>query len=158
STRLRIPSRQSESSSVSTWYRWQPSRPETASRSFTTIRVPSIASSTRPSTVSKRKSVNNNHRGFVLLAALVFASHSFAAAEKSVVSPAPHNPPLKPCTSVTVDTPTQVLLGKSTVIKLSTPAARMVVGGLSSSRAGKPVEVVEDKNAPPGVRPVTAAN
>lgn len=102
--------------------------------------------------------MNNNYRGFVLLAALVFASHSFAAAEKGVVTPAPHNPPLKPCTSVTVDTPTQVLLGKSTVIKLSTPAARMVVGGLSSGRAGKPVEVVEDKNAPPGMRPVTATN
>ena len=102
--------------------------------------------------------MNNNYRGFTLLAALAFASQSFAAAEKSVVAPAPHNAPLKPCTSVTVDTPTQVLLGKSTVVKLSMPASRMVVGGLSSGRAGKPVEVVEDKNAPPGLRPLTTAN
>jgi pilus assembly protein CpaC len=102
--------------------------------------------------------VNNNYRGFTLLAALAFASHSFAAAEKGVGTPAPHNAPLKPCTSVTVDTPTQVLLGKSTVVKLSMPAARMVVGGLSSGRAGKPLEVIEDKNAPPGLRPLTGPN
>jgi pilus assembly protein CpaC len=102
--------------------------------------------------------VNNNYRGFTLLAALVFASQSFAAAEKGVGTPAPPNAPLKPCTSVTVDTPTQVLLGKSTVVKLSMAASRMVVGGLSSGRAGKPVEVVEDKNAPPGLRPLVAAN
>ncbi len=102
--------------------------------------------------------MNNNYRGFTLLAAVVFASQSFAAAEKSVVAPVPRNAPLKPCTSVTVDTPTHVLLGKSTVVKLNMPAARMVVGGLSSGRAGKPVEVVEDKSAPPGVRPATGAN
>jgi pilus assembly protein CpaC len=102
--------------------------------------------------------VNNSHRGFVLLAALVFASHSFAAAEKAIVTPAPYNAPLSPCTSVTVDMPTQVLLGKSTVVKLSMPAARMVVGGLSSGRAGKPLEVVADNGAPPGQRPSAAAN
>jgi pilus assembly protein CpaC len=102
--------------------------------------------------------VNNNYRGFTLLAALVFASQSYAAAEKGVVTPAPHNAPLKPCTSVTVDTPTHVLLGKSTVVKLSMPASRMVVGGLSSGRAGKPVEVVEEKGAPPGTRPPAGAN
>jgi len=101
--------------------------------------------------------VNNNYRGFTLLAALVFASHSFAAAEKSIVAPPPRNAPLKPCTTVTVDTPTHVLLGKSTVVKLDIPAARMVVGGLSSGRAGKPVEMIEDKSLPPGMRPVTVA-
>ena len=102
--------------------------------------------------------MNNNYRVLTLFAALVFASQTFAAAEKGVrtaaplSAPAPPSAPLKPCTSVTVDAPTHVLLGKSTVVRLSTPAARMVVGGLSSGHAGKPVEVVEDKNAPPGQR------
>jgi len=101
--------------------------------------------------------VNNNYGGFFLLAALVFASHSFAAAEKGSVTPAPSNATVKPCTSVTVDMPTQVLLGKSTVVKLSTPAARIIVGGLSSGRAGKPIEVVEN-GSPPGQRPLAVAN
>ena len=102
--------------------------------------------------------MNNNYRVFTLFAALVFTGQTFAAAEKGVRTPAlPSAPatasaPLKPCTSVTVDAPTHVLLGKSTVVRLSTPAARMVVGGLSSGGAGKPVEVAEDKNAPPGQR------
>lgn len=96
--------------------------------------------------------MNNNYRVFTLFAALVFASQTFAAADKGVRTAAPPSAPLKPCTSVTVDAPTHVLLGKSTVVRLSAPAARMVVGGLSSGHAGKPVEVVEDKNAPPGQR------
>lgn len=46
---------------------------------------------------------------------------------------------LRPCTSVTVDPPTHLTLGKSRVIKLDFPAARIVVGGQPSSRAGRPV-------------------
>lgn len=75
----------------------------------------------------------------------------------AVVQPtqAPHAPsvppaPLQPCTSVTVDPPTHIVLGKSTVVRLATPARRMVVGGLSSGRAGRPVDVVSAKNTPPG--------
>ena len=103
--------------------------------------------------------MNNNYRGLTLFAALVFANQTFAAAENSVRALPPSNAPLKPCSSVTVDAPTQVLLGKSTVVRLSTPASRMVIGGLSSGRAGKPVEVVADKNAPPAAqRPPAAAN
>jgi len=102
--------------------------------------------------------VNNNYRGLTLFAALVFANQTFAAAESGVRTLSPPNAALKPCSSVTVDAPTQVLLGKSTVVRLSTPASRMVIGGLSSARAGKPVEVVADKNAPPAQRPPTAAN
>ena len=48
---------------------------------------------------------------------------------------------LKPCESVTVDPPTYLTLGKSRVIRLATPVARMLVGGQSSSRAGQPVPV-----------------
>lgn len=56
--------------------------------------------------------------------------------------------PLKPCTSVIQEPTTYVVLGKSTVIKLSTPAQRMVVGGVASGRAGRPAEAVQDKNTP----------
>ena len=105
--------------------------------------------------------MNKNIRFLVGAAALIFASQSFAITAKSPTAASPAAPQpvvLKPCTSVTVDPPTHVLLGKSTIVKLSTPAARMVVGGLSSSRAGKPAEVAEDKNAPPGSqKPAPAA-
>ena len=57
------------------------------------------------------------------------------------------NAPLKPCTAVTVDPPTQIVLGKSTVVKLRSPAVRMVVGGLASGRAGRPADAAGDKNA-----------
>jgi pilus assembly protein CpaC len=89
----------------------------------------------------------NNLRVPTLLAALVFAGQSFAAADRDAN---PANAPLQPCTSVTVDAPSQILLGKSTVVKLGTPIARMVVGGAPSGHAGKPVEVTDDKNAPGG--------
>jgi pilus assembly protein CpaC len=58
---------------------------------------------------------------------------------------------LKPCTSVTVDPPTHLTLGKSRVIRLNAPAARIVVGGQSTSRAGRPVEL------PPAGTPGAAA-
>ncbi len=48
------------------------------------------------------------------------------------------NPTLRPCTSVAVDPPTLLTLGKSRVVKLSFPAARIVVGGGAGSRAGRP--------------------
>lgn len=102
--------------------------------------------------------MNNNYNIPMLFAALVFASQTFAAVGKGAHTPSPPIARLNPCTSVTVDAPTHIVLGKSTVIKLSTPAARMVVGGLSSSRAGKPVESVEDKNVPPGQMQPTGAN
>ena len=51
------------------------------------------------------------------------------------------NPGLKPCDSVTVDPPTYLTLGKSRVLRLPFPAARMLLGGQSSSRAGQPVEL-----------------
>lgn len=60
---------------------------------------------------------------------------------------------LKPCESVVTDPPTYLTLGKSRVIRLAVPAARMLVGGQSQSRATKAV-------APPaqaaGMVPVNA--
>lgn len=54
---------------------------------------------------------------------------------------------LKPCTSVLIDPPTNLTLGKSRVIRLDFPAARMLVGGQSSSRAGRATEVDEQTAA-----------
>lgn len=101
--------------------------------------------------------MNKNIRRLAYGAVLAFASQSFAATEKSPAPVPPRTTALKPCTSVTVDPPTHVLLGKSTIVKLNTPVLRMVVGGLSSSRAGKPVEVAEEKNVPPELRKPPAA-
>ncbi len=41
---------------------------------------------------------------------------------------------LPPCSSVNVDPPAQVVLGKSTVLRLAAPIVRMVVGGAPASR------------------------
>lgn len=57
-------------------------------------------------------------------------------------------PAPKPCESVTVDPPTYLALGKSRVIKLPFPAARLLVGGQSSSRAGQPANVGAADAAP----------
>jgi len=92
--------------------------------------------------------VKNKYIIPALCTALVFASQTCAAAETGNQPPAP----LRPCSSVTVDAPTHILLGKSTVIRLSAPASRMVVGGVSATHAGKPIEVPEDKNVPSGQR------
>ncbi|CAG4882906.1 Pilus assembly protein CpaC [Georgfuchsia toluolica] len=99
--------------------------------------------------------MNKNDLVSAILATLVCTSSSFAAAKRIDNPPPPPTAALKHCTSVTVDDATHVVLGKSTVVKLSTPVIRMVVGGQSSGRAGKPVEAAEDKNAPPGQRPAT---
>lgn len=95
----------------------------------------------------------NRTKNLVLLAALTVVSQSFA--QEAAPSKATSNTStratsgLKPCASVVVDQPTHVTLGKSTVVKLDVPAARMVVGGQSSSRAGRPTEAADkgDKGA-----------
>jgi len=65
-------------------------------------------------------------------------------------------PKLAPCTSTEISPATNLTLGKSSLIKLSAPAARLVVGGAPSGYAGKPFNI-EPK---PGQQPQqeTAAN
>ena len=68
---------------------------------------------------------------------------------------------LKPCTSVTVDPPISVVLGKSMVVRLASPARRMVIGGAggNGARSGKPFDAQDKKSEgasaptemPPGV-------
>ncbi len=65
--------------------------------------------------------------------------------------------PLKPCTTVTVDPSTPIVLGKSTVVKLATPAVRMVVGGLASGRSGRPSEAGGEKSAAAAQQALVAA-
>ena len=125
---------------------------------------------------------NNNYNISTVLAALMFSGSCFAQTEKAAPLPpqvaqaprlspalpvtAQQAPPapqtssqasLKPCTSVSVDAPTHIVLGKSTVVRLATPAARMVVGGLSSGRAGRPLEAAGDRSAGAGPLPSMAA-
>ena len=72
-------------------------------------------------------------------------------ANQAVRPPPRPSPGLKPCESVMVDPPTYLTLGKSRVIKLPFPAARMLLGGQSSSRAGQPTNV-----GAPGAAPALA--
>ncbi len=102
--------------------------------------------------------MNSDYTKLTLLAALALTSGTFASrpAAAAVTSAS-----LKPCTSVTMDPVTYVTLGKSSVIRLEAPAARMIVGGQPSSRAGRPAAT--DKAAPaagaaaPGGAPAAAA-
>ncbi len=79
---------------------------------------------------------------FAATPALVAApARAFAAGPNVVTAPARDaatQPALKPCASVVVDPPTLLTLGKSKVIRLDFPAARLIVGGQGSSRAGRP--------------------
>lgn len=79
------------------------------------------------------------HRA-ALLAATTLAASAFAATPAAVNAPAAKAAPiLRPCDSVVVDPVTYLTLGKSKVIRLPFPAARLIVGGQAASRAGRPV-------------------
>jgi pilus assembly protein CpaC len=77
--------------------------------------------------------VPNKYNEAALFAATLLACAAFAQAQPHPAGP---STPLKPCQDVTVDAPTQLALGKSRVVRLPFPAARMVVGGQPTSRAG----------------------
>jgi pilus assembly protein CpaC len=87
-----------------------------------------------------------------LLAATTMAVSAFAQTSGGARAPAtratPAAPVVKPCTSVTVDPPTVLTLGKSRVIRLDYPAARVIVGGQGASRAGRPVAPTTPGTAP----------
>ncbi len=100
--------------------------------------------------------MNKHNYPLALFAGLALAGQALAATPAAQAE-RPVSAPLKPCTSVAVDAPTHVRLGKSTLVRLSAPANRLVVGGMSSARAGKPVDVPDEKNAAPG-QPQAAAS
>jgi pilus assembly protein CpaC len=105
----------------------------------------------------------NNCSTAVLLAATTLATSANAqtaattarpAAPAVIASATPSASALRPCTSVVVDPPTSLTLGKSRVVRLDFPVARLIVGGQAASRAGRAVAA----NAPaaPGVAPAPA--
>lgn len=63
---------------------------------------------------------------------------------------------LKPCTSVTIDDAAYVTLGKSTVIRLQAPVARMMVGGHGNTRTGQRTQTTVQVASPPPL-PVTSS-
>jgi pilus assembly protein CpaC len=86
---------------------------------------------------------------FTIIATFYFAGQTLDAPTVAPAKPLSQPATLqKPCTSVMVESPTSVVLGKSTVIKLNMPASRLVVGGMSGSsgRAGKLADA--DSKAP----------
>lgn len=85
------------------------------------------------------------HRLIALLTAgalLAASSSGFAApaASASQAGKAPAAGKLAPCSGITMAPAANIVLGKSTLIRLPAPVVRMVVGGLPSGRAGKPLE------------------
>jgi pilus assembly protein CpaC len=78
-----------------------------------------------------------------LLAATTLAASAYAQApavpNATARQSAPAAPVLRPCSSVVVDPPTVLTLGKSRVVRLDFPVARLIVGGQAASRAGRAV-------------------
>jgi pilus assembly protein CpaC len=60
-----------------------------------------------------------------------------AGAARPAAAPASGGTQLKPCTSVVVEQPSQVTLGKSTVVRLGIPVSRMVLGGHAATRVAR---------------------
>ena len=112
--------------------------------------------------------MHNNYKHLFLTATLAFTGQAFSQGTPAPNTNARTNLPigramiptanpvtaqapgptqaLKPCVSVLIDPPTNLTLGKSRVIRLEFPAARMLVGGLSSSRVGRATDA-DDQNA-----------
>jgi pilus assembly protein CpaC len=85
---------------------------------------------------------------------LALSAHAQAPAPGAATTATPSAPPatrpaarppaarvVRPCTSVVVDPPTILTLGKSRVVRMDFPVARLIVGGQAASRAGRPLPV-----------------
>jgi pilus assembly protein CpaC len=91
-----------------------------------------------------------------LLAATTLIASAYAQAPAAPSrAAAAQTSTLKPCSSVVVDPPTTLTLGKSRVVRLNSPVARMIVGGQAASRAGKAVPA-NVPGAPAGAVPASA--
>jgi pilus assembly protein CpaC len=83
----------------------------------------------------------NNYVKLALLTGLLLGGSSqLQAQSKKPAAPLARASAPRPCTSVSTDPPTSVILGKSSVLKLSTPVTRMVVGGMGVGHAARPSE------------------
>src|SRR6185369_17459755 len=98
------------------------------------------------------------HTAAVLMATTLAVS-AYAQTPPAVgttARPATHpTPVLRPCSSVVVDPPTVLTLGKSRVVRLDFPVARVIVGGEGMSRAGRPATPAP--GTPPGAPPRVSA-
>jgi len=90
------------------------------------------------------------HAKPALMAATLAASFAPALAQAPSSSSSASAAAPRPCTSVTVDKPTQLTLGKSHVVQLPFPVSRVIVGGAPGSRAGRPVPA-QPQAMPPGM-------
>lgn len=90
--------------------------------------------------------MHKKYKNLILLATLALTGQSFGQGKPGINQAPRASSGLKPCETVVVDPPTYLTLGKSRVIRLAVPAARMLVGGQSSSRAGRPAAAT-DKTA-----------
>lgn len=99
--------------------------------------------------------MNSDYKKLTLLVALALTTGALTGKHAAAAMTGPAA--LKPCSSVTMDPVTYVTLGKSSVIQLDAPAARMVIGGQPSSRASRPVPVSKEGAAPAAGAPVAAA-
>ncbi len=78
------------------------------------------------------------HQHLTLSAVLAMSCWPCVAGAASAVAAKESTTTLKPCSTVVIDPPSVLTLGKSTVVTLAEPVQRMVVGGVASGRAGKP--------------------
>ncbi|MDP3709012.1 MAG: hypothetical protein Q8R56_13170, partial [Polaromonas sp.] len=87
--------------------------------------------------------MHKKYQNLILLATLVLTGQSFGQVKQGISQAPRPASGLKPCETVVVDPPTYLTLGKSRVIPLDYPAVRMLVGGQSSSRAGRPAAATD---------------
>lgn len=87
-----------------------------------------------------------HYKTLMALAIVALSGQSFGQARPDAPLAPRIGSGIKPCQSVVVDPPTYLTLGKSRVIRLSIPAARMLVGGQASSRAARPVGMNDKAN------------
>jgi pilus assembly protein CpaC len=96
----------------------------------------------------------------IALAALLATATSPAPAATSAAAAAPRDNSatvLKPCESVTVDPTTYLMLGKSQVVRLPMPVARMIVGGAASRARAPAARDAQRSGAAPAGLPGAAA-
>lgn len=109
-------------------------------------------------TSSARKSLFRL-RGLPAIAALTALCAAGAQAAPATVAKAQTSGAgLAPCNSIRQADPARVTLGKSTLVKLPSAVVRMVVGGLGTGMAGRPVETESGTPPAPGAQQMQNRN
>lgn len=89
------------------------------------------------------------YKTLIALAIVALTSQSFSQVTSNRSKAQRSASSINPCKSVEVDPPTYLTLGKSRLIRLAIPAARMIVGGEASSRVGRPPDADNKTGTPP---------